>query len=404
MEIQNNQLVFLTVIVIFLNLFNINGVSLFLLALVVYEWIEFKITINKIERIKLAAFFKNKRALIGENVEFVINISNSKKGMKFTVSIPELAISKMNVITKSSATKISFYHSYHTRGKKIINKVFLNYSSPFFKVIKKFDIKEEIFILPNFEFVRFNKEKILELIPNLSSYLRLLEDPTHIIGIREYNNDPVKKIHWKLSAKFDKLLVKNYEFSSQGKLFVALFLNLHPEIFSKKAWLPILKKYTEDVIAGIAGVIKEAIEKNIPTRLLVDTKDGIKSVFSKDWIDHFDLLAQAYGSTEVYNYEVYEKIENEIGYNDTLLIVSMYLTENDIPYILRLREKCSKIIVLILPYGFRKYSTKKFKTYLNIPPDIIELQKKALILRENDIFVEVYSENTAFQEGIELVN
>jgi hypothetical protein len=404
MEIQNNRLIFLTVIVIFLNFFNISGVSLFLLALVVYEWVEFKITINRIDRIKLDAFFKNKRALIGENVEFVINISNSKKGMNFTVSIPMLAINKKNVITEPNSTKISFYHSFHTRGKKIINSIFLNYNSPFFKAIKKFELKEEIFILPDFEFVKFNKEKILELIPNLSSYLRLLEDPTHIIGVREYNNDPVKKIHWKLSAKFDKLLVKNYEFSSQGKLFVALFLNLHPEIFSKKAWFPILKKYTEDVITGIAGIIKEADEKNIPTRLLVDTKDGVKSVFSRDWIDHFDLLAQSYGSTEIYNYEVYEKIENEISYNDTLLIFSMYLTEKDIPYILRLREKCSKIIVLILPYGFRKYNTKKFKTYLSIPPDIIELQKKAVILRENDIFVEVYSENTAFQEGIELVN
>ncbi|MDK2886322.1 MAG: hypothetical protein PWP54_880 [Thermosipho sp. (in: thermotogales)] len=404
MEIQNSQLIFLTVIVIFLNFISINGISLFLLAFIIYEWINFKIIVNRIESVKLNAFFKNKRALIDENVEFRIEIFGIKKCINFSISIPELGVNKRDKMICPKFARISFFHSYHTRGEKIVSRVFLNYHSPFFRVIRKFDVNAKIFVLPNFEMVRFNKEKILELIPNLSSYLKLLEDPTHIMGIREYNNDPVKKIHWKLSAKYNKLLVKNYEFSSQGKLFVAVFLNLHPEIFSKKAWIPILKKYTEDVITGVAGIIKEAVEKNIPTRLLLDTKDGVKSIYSNDWIDHFDLLAQAYGSTEVYNYEMYEKIENEIQFNDTLLIVSMYLTEKDIPYILRLREKCSKIIVLILPYGFRRYSTKKFKTYFNIPPDILEIYKKALILKENDIFVEIYNENTSFQEGIELVN
>ncbi|SHH50814.1 DUF58 domain-containing protein [Thermosipho atlanticus] len=402
MEVQNIQLIFFTTLVIFLNFLNINGISLFLLAIVIVEWVNLRKSITLFKKIKVRAKFEHQRALIDEIVELILEIKTGKN-VKLTISIPELAINQVEAVIKREKM-LTFHHSYYTRGKKKVDKIFLRMDSLFFKIIKKFEVDAEIFVLPNFEMVRFNKEKLLELIPNLLSHLKLLEDPTYIIGVKEYNNDPVRKIHWKLSAKFDNLLVKKYEYTSQGKLFIALFLNLHPEIFSRKAWIPILKKYTEDIISGVAGIIKDVSEKNISTKLLIDTKDGVKSVFSKNWIVHFDLLAQAYASVETYNYDIYEEIENEIQYNDTLLIISMYLTEKDIPYILRLREKSSKIIVLILPYGFRSYQTKKFKTYLNIPPDIVELQRKALVLRENNIFVEVYSENTAFQEGLELVD
>lgn len=404
MEVQNGKLIFLTLVVSFLNFFNINGITLLLIAVVIYEWVEYKIAINNIKNLKLNAYFSNKRALVNETVKFVVDVSNLSKSMTFNISIPELAVLKEGIKLNKDCSKVEFFHSYYKRGKKVVDKVFLSYRSPFFKVIRKFEVNAEIFIFPEIEFVNFNREKILELIPNLPSHIRLLEDPTHVVGVREYNNDPVKRIHWKMSAKFDKLLVKNYEFTSQGKLFIGLFLNLHPEVFSRNAWKPILKKYTEDVISGVAGIIKDAGEKNIPVHLLVDTESGVKTVFSRDWVEHFELLAQSYGSTEVFNYEVYEKIENDISYNDTLLIISMYLTKKDLPYILRLREKCSKIIVLILPYGFRKYSTKKFRSYFDIPPDIVEVQKNALVLRENDIFVEVYNENIAFQEGIEFVD
>ncbi|MBO8160982.1 MAG: DUF58 domain-containing protein [Thermosipho sp. (in: Bacteria)] len=404
MEVQNNKLLFLTIAVIFLNFFYINGITLFLLAFTILQWIYYLLMIKIFDKLTVKVYFKNQRALINEEVKLLVDINSEISNLNITLSIPDIALSHEVITLNKGVNQYSFSHSYYSRGKKYIDKLFLSYKSPFYKIIKKFEIDASIFILPNYEYVKFNKEKLLELIPNLKSHLRLLEDPTYIVGIREYNNDPVKRIHWKISAKYGNLVVKNYEFTSQGKLFIALFLNLHPEVFSRKAWKPILKKYVEDVITGVAGIIKDSTEKNIPTKLLVDTDEGIKEVFSSDWIDHYDVLAQSYGSIEKYNYKIFEKVNNEISFNDTLLIVTMYLTENDMPYILNLREKCSKIIVLILPYGFRSFQTKKFKSYLAVPPDIIELQKKALILRENDVFVAVFNENTALQEGFRLVD
>jgi uncharacterized protein (DUF58 family) len=41
---------------------------------------------------------------------------------------------------------------------------------------------------------------------------KIYEDPTRIYGIREYvPGDPIKSIHWKVSAKTNKLQVKTYE-------------------------------------------------------------------------------------------------------------------------------------------------------------------------------------------------
>ena len=65
----------------------------------------------------------------------------------------------------------------------------------------------------------------------------LVEDPafqdrSRISSLRNYREgDSVKSIHWKLSAKLDHLVIKDYE--NRGDTHVAIFIDNYQKLFSK---------------------------------------------------------------------------------------------------------------------------------------------------------------------------
>ncbi|MDK2839099.1 MAG: hypothetical protein PWQ83_634 [Thermosipho sp. (in: thermotogales)] len=398
MQIENVRLVFLTVLVLFLNFFRINGFTIFLDAFVIIQWINYSRIVNIFKDIDIEVKLDKDRVFIDEDFNLIISLCGGK--VPLHLSVPELGEGK--VYLKDVAV---LKHSFAKRGKFKIEKFFLKYDAVFFNIIKKVEKKDiQVKVFPNYEEVYFRKEKLLDLVPNVVSKIRLLEDPTSIIGVRKYEKDPIKMINWKISAKLGDIYVKQTEYTSQGRLFLGLFLNLHSQIFSKTAWRPILNKYVEDAILAANSIVKEVSARNIPVKLIADTSEGIKKEFSSDWIDYYEVLSTSYGSLEGFSFEVYNEIEREIIFNDTLLIITMFLSEKDLEKIMRIRERVSRIIILVMPYGFRRYNTKKFKSYLDIPQDIEAIKKNCAILRENDIHVIVYLENMLLQEGIELVN
>ncbi|QTA38574.1 DUF58 domain-containing protein [Thermosipho ferrireducens] len=403
MEIKNEKLLLISIVILIINFFFINSYILAVDILILIEWFYFLSTINAFKKIKLTLSFKKSRTLINQPVEIIIKFENTSKKVYADLSIPEIGKNIPQIEINRDLTEIKIIHSYHTRGKKIIKYAFLSVKHPFFKILKKYEFNAQILVFPDLEYSIFNKELLRELIPNKLSKIKLLEDPSYITGIREYRNDPLNKIHWKLSAKHRNLLVKNYDYTSQGRLYITLLLNLHTEIFSRNAWKPILSKYVEDTIRGTAGIIKHTLDNKIPVKLLIDSKNGILKSSSGDWVDHFELLAQSYGSIKTFHEKIYTITEKEIQFNDTFLLITMYLTLKDLPHLMKIRQKCSKVLVFVMPFGYRQRNSKKFKSYLSIPTDIMEIEKQMAILRENHIYVQVWEENLAFQEGIELV-
>jgi len=55
---------------------------------------------------------------------------------------------------------------------------------------------------------------------------------------------------------------------------------------------------------------------------------------------------------------------------------------------------------LLMPYGFRESTTKKFKSYFDVPVELREFYKFARVLEEENILVQIWYENTSFMEGI----
>lgn len=87
------------------------------------------------------------------------------------------------------------------------------------------------------------------------------KDPLYIKGIREYNvEDRMKDIHWKSSLKMNKLMVKDYDYTSERQLILILNVQCH-----KDYWCNIKSDVIENGIRITASLANKAIKEGIPT-------------------------------------------------------------------------------------------------------------------------------------------
>ena len=87
----------------------------------------------------------------------------------------------------------------------------------------------------------------------------IYKDPLYIKGIREYNvEDRMKDIHWKSSAKMNKLMVKEYDYTSERELI--FILNVQAD---ENFWANIDRQAVERGLKLCASLSKKAIEEGI---------------------------------------------------------------------------------------------------------------------------------------------
>jgi hypothetical protein len=81
----------------------------------------------------------------------------------------------------------------------------------------------------------------------------------------------------------------------------------------------------------------------------------------------------------------------------------MHLTEKEIPLLLQLRARCAKVIVWLMPYGYRPSDTYRSRSFEMPHPEAAKLLEHAKILEENRIIVKFFMDNDALQEVIDRV-
>jgi uncharacterized protein (DUF58 family) len=91
----------------------------------------------------------------------------------------------------------------------------------------------------------------------------IIDDPTMIIGVREYTGlEPAKTIHWPSSAKSNRLMVKKFDFTLENTAMVLLNIEC-----VKPFWSGIDKKSIDSIercISITRGIIETLEEKKIP--------------------------------------------------------------------------------------------------------------------------------------------
>ncbi|GAP62551.1 hypothetical protein ARMA_0974 [Ardenticatena maritima] len=88
------------------------------------------------------------------------------------------------------------------------------------------------------------------------AHQRLFEDPTRTVGVREYtHSDPLKRVHWKMTARLQELQVRIWEPSESSQ--VVFFLNVATFARFWEGIIPDLLEETISVAASLALAISQ---------------------------------------------------------------------------------------------------------------------------------------------------
>lgn len=346
------------------------------------------------------------RAFVDEEfpVKFVLL---SKRRLRLILSPPASLRKEPRVVelVPNHLNDVVFHSSFGTRGSKWIGPFTIKYVGfdGLFTIVRVEEVDSSVKVLPSVEEVDAATERLLEALPNLKTRQRLAEDYTYVRDLRDYSGEPLNRIHWKNSARFDKLLVKDFETAGTSRVFILLDLNLPGGVYSKAAWTHIRRKYEEDAIVATLGLVKFLLRRHERVVLYLSDSKGLSRVADSDEGHFFDMLADATGTVENTKdtSELLVNLIEEVQPTDTVVILSMFLSRSEVREIVRLKGRCGRVVVLLMPYGFRGARVKKFKTYYEAPMEVRKLYEYAKVLRDENVLIEIWLENVGFQEGLE---
>lgn len=385
-----------------------------LLSVVILMWIDFFIMKKQLEKMEADFEYEYENVFIDEVFYFYMKIkSNGKMKIPLEIFVNQtegrfLPMSLRTSAEKDEDREIYFDVSYGKRGNKKINNIIVIYTSflSTYRIWHTYEYNKEVNVLPEITASDFRKESLKKLLPQRKSKFRILEETSYIDNINEYSGEPLNRIHWKLSARFQKLLVKKFSYTSTGKIHFILDLNIYENSpVDYFVWRDYLFTYQEDAVKIAASMVKNIKENEEDVILHVIDKNPHKFV-SKSWIDYFDDLSGDCGEySSKFDFRGYlENLVRELTLEDTVIILSLYLNEEMLTTLLKLRTKCSRVIVLIMPNSFRDiYENKTPINHEIVRTEIIEFSEKAKVLEENHIIVRIVSMNDTLLEVFENV-
>ncbi len=204
------------------------------------------------------------------NREFSLNIEVKNKKSIFPSWLIKVKVNEDIVIVpyidKNKSEKKSILMTFEKRGINEINEVYIFSSFPFnfFIRSKKYNLNYKLLVYP--EPIKYNIFQ--ESDSKINSGVEELNKPGYsndLINIKTYFNDPVKLIHWKLSSKYDELLVKVLSTHSNKPLLID-FDKIDLELEKKLSAITYLVCKKDNVILKIKKKIlksRKEILKNL---------------------------------------------------------------------------------------------------------------------------------------------
>jgi uncharacterized protein (DUF58 family) len=127
-----------------------------------------------------------------------------------------IAGSKTSFIVQTSLTK---------RGEYLLGPTEIRAGDPFglFEQRIHFSTNDKLIIIPSYEKLKFFPEPSGYLTGGKAQKTRRTEVSPYAVSVRDYYpGDPLRRIDWKTSARFDKIMVKEFEQDPQASLWVYL--------------------------------------------------------------------------------------------------------------------------------------------------------------------------------------
>lgn len=402
-----------TVLVSLWLLFRVDAFSVIATGFTVSMWMQLFWLKGKLCRLSISRTAKPAKTFIGE----MITISHTIQGDLPGISIGFSSSVQSNLLTTSSVERVITLSkkpvnletrtAFYSRGVKRLSECLVSYEHPLglFKIWAVYSVDQQVLILPRIMRIERLPVRLRDLLPGKRSDFRLLEDRNEILGVQEYSSQPINRIHWKISAKLGKLYVKELDYTARAEILAYLDLNLSRDIFAKEVWSHIRKRYEEDAVLITSSIIYWSEIHGHRCDLVVIGSEIVERRKENDWVKTLEILSAAQGSKD--GPQIDEKLEKDLASlrpTTTVLIISMYLTDRMIPLLMKAKSKCSRVLVLLMPYGFRDPRYKPGKSYDMYPVDMERFLAQSKFLEQEQIIVKLIRPNQSFQEVVDQVD
>lgn len=226
------------------------------------------------QRFKFVQTIDKKIIIKGEDVKLIVKLSNEDLLLYPFIYVSffsshsffkQLSYSKCLTLNPYSKKEFVFDIECRYRGQYEIGisdiyiEDFLGLIRLKYKILQKKNIivHPKIELLNNLNVFATNSSESHDFSQNF------MEDVGNIRDLRDYYyGDNLRKIHWKLTARNNKLMIKNYQ--SMAAVNVNLILDLRKNIYSDEVNIVIEDKLIEAVVA----ILHYYLSKNIPVNYL----------------------------------------------------------------------------------------------------------------------------------------
>lgn len=266
---------------------------------------------------------------VSESLRFIGDVSTHKSGND-TWHVSKYAIGKFQ---RKSRTYTLIGDK---RGAYIINVVNVFIGDVFGLDIKKEEFNDyaEVLIYPRVKSIGNLRFDVTNFMGDNTVRRWLHKDPLYIRGIREYNvEDRMKDIHWKTSLKANKLMVKDYDYTSDEQMVIILNAQ-----FGDPCWSCINEKAMETGVDIAVALAAKATKESIPTGIwsnchLIYLNNNVTNEIAPK-VGNFNKILEF--CTRVYmsvRYELSEYLNlrmKDFNRDCTYVLITTYLNQKDV--------------------------------------------------------------------------
>lgn len=271
----------------------------------------------------------------------------------YTLSSDTTYTNKIYIRGKSSC----FFHRkacFHKRGRYVFHGCSIS-KGDFLGINEStyvFSQFNEVVVLPKRADYRKISELLGGLMGNISVKRFIFEDPILTIGYRDYTGrEPMKSISWTQSAKQNKLMVKNYDYTTE--VTVSVILNMQCIKSGLNAYTQEQTESMEQALSITRSVCEQLDEKRIAYSFTTNAsisggrriKLSLKSGFGREHLySVLESLGRAnYGSVESVSEMLYKAKLNSSG--RTVIIVTAEITDEFQNAVARLKKSCRCLVI-----------------------------------------------------------
>lgn len=236
--------------------------------------------------------------------------------------------------------------------------------------VKSIRCDQEIVVLP--KSIEIEKE----LIPygnyngNLSVQRWIIDDPTMIIGIKEYTGlEPAKTIHWPSSLRMGNLMVKKFDFTLENTAMIVLNVEC-----DKPFWADIKPDDIERCISITRGVIERfeilGIQYGFATNSIMHGLPASRNVvYPSTGPAHLEVLLECLGRVSYSISLTFEELLLRLNRRDmncsTYVIITPKVLESYVEPINKLASELEEVILISLKDENLEFISQDILKYLD---------------------------------------